>query len=185
MKIPLSPFLFTFLTVLNTFAGPNDVTSSDRMTREEILSNPRGVVLQGEEVLSTPDTFKPPVEITIVAKTDSTNLRMGYAADQVIFNWEENKTQLRVDGGPADGQHKSGTGAIPIGQYVTIRWVVTPGHQSIFVNDELRYEHSGDYSGIDKGVSVFPAMGSKVTVKSIRVKLLKVPSLRAIEAIEK
>jgi hypothetical protein len=131
-----------------------------------------GMVLKGSDKFATPDAFRPPVEITIVAKTDSTNLRIGYAADQVIFNWEVNRGQLRVDGGPADGQHTSAAGEIPAGKYVTIRWLVTPKHQAIYVDDELRFEHCGNYSDIDRQVSVFPAAGSKVTISSIAVKRL-------------
>src|SRR5215469_12474481 len=70
-------------------------------------------VLKGNERLSTPQSYRPPVEITVVAKTDSTNLRLGYAADQIIFNWEMDRSQLRVDGGPANGLHKDGAGRIP------------------------------------------------------------------------
>jgi hypothetical protein len=136
------------------------------------LINPKGIVLKGHDRLNTPYTFRPPVEITIVAKTDSTNLRIGYAADQVIFNWERNPDQLRVDGGPAGGLHKAGAGDIPADKFVTIRWQVTPNHQAIYVDDELRFEHSGDYSNLNRCVSVFPAVGSKVTVKSISVKPL-------------
>src|SRR5436190_4464019 len=44
--------------------------------------------LKGSETATTKATFKPPVEIIIEAKTDSTNLRMSYAANDVIFNWE-------------------------------------------------------------------------------------------------
>ncbi len=128
--------------------------------------------LKKSETATTKATFKPPVEIIIEAKTDSTNLRMSYAADQVIFNWENNRGELRVDGGPANGKHKPGAGLIPTKQYVTIRWVVTPKKQSIYVDDQLRYEHEGDYSKIDKPISVFPSHGSEVTVKSIRVKQL-------------
>lgn len=127
------------------------------------------VILKGSEAIHTKATFKPPVEITIEAKTDSTNLRMGYAADQVIFNWERAAHELRVDGGPANGKHKVGAGLIPTNKYVTIKWVVTPKKQSIFVDGELRYEHEGDYSGINKPVTVFSEK-SKVSVKSIKVK---------------
>src|SRR4051812_4206693 len=56
--------------------------------------------LKKGDAATTKATFKPPVEIVIEAKTDSTNLRMSYAADQVIFNWEGMRSQLRVDGGP-------------------------------------------------------------------------------------
>src|SRR5437899_3087796 len=79
----------------------------------------RGKVLKGSDRMSTPVSYRPPVEITIVAKTDKTNLRMAYAADQVIFNWELDPAQLRIDGGPADGLHRPGYGRIPIKKYVT------------------------------------------------------------------
>ena len=129
-------------------------------------------VLTGDAKFTTSQTYRPPVEITIVAKTDSTNLRMSYAADQVVFNWEDDKTQLRVDGGPADGQHQAGAGYIPPDKFVTIRWKVTPTEQSIYVDGQLRLLHSGDYSQINRYVSVFPANGSTVTVKSVTVKPL-------------
>lgn len=127
-------------------------------------------VLTGNQRLSTPRAYRPPVEITVVAKTDSTNLRLAYAADQIIFNWELNQWQLRVDGGPANGHHKMGAGHIPKGKYVTIRWVVTTTHQAIFVDGQLRFEDAGDYSGINRPVTVFPANGSTVSVRSIMVR---------------
>jgi hypothetical protein len=130
-----------------------------------------GLELAEHDVLFTPACFRPPVEITIVAKTSGTNLRIGYAADQVIFNWEGKGDELRVDGGPAHAQHQPGKGAIPLNQYVTIRWVVTPKSQAIYVNDQLRFRHSGDYSQIDRPVSVFTYQ-STVTVKSVRVRRL-------------
>jgi hypothetical protein len=129
-------------------------------------------VLKGNDRLNTPEIYKPPVEITVVAKTDSTNLRLAYAADQIIFNWELDQSQLRVDGGPANGLHKAGAGQIPIGKYVTVRWVVTPMYQAIYVDGQQRYRHDGDYSQINRCVTVFPAEGSTVTVKSIEVKRL-------------
>jgi hypothetical protein len=132
-----------------------------QMFNGAVIMSDKGIVLQGDDRLNTPNTFRPPVEITIVAKTDSTNLRLAYAADQVIFNWEVDRNQLRVDGGPASGQHKAGAGSIPAGQFVTIRWLVTPSHQAIYVDDGLRFEHTGDYSNINRCVSVFPAGGSK------------------------
>ena len=130
------------------------------------------VKLKKNGAIATKATFKPPVEIVIEAKTDSTNLRLGFAADQVIFNWENNRNQLRVDGGPANGRHKMGAGLIPANKYVTVRWLVTPKKQSIFVDDQLRFEHEGDYSQLNNPVSVSSASGSEVTVKSIKVKQL-------------
>ena len=126
------------------------------------------IYLKGSDRITTKASFKPPVEITIVAKTES-NLRMAYAADQVIFNWAHNPTQLRMDGGPADGQHKYGAGQIPKNKFVTIKWIVRPDQQDIFVDGELRLQHRGNYSAIDRPVSVF-CEKSKVAVTSIKVR---------------
>ena len=164
--------IFCSVTLILLPAGSSAFAQqvSARISRDAIVS-PDGIVLVGNDRLVTPGSFRPPVEITIVAKTDSNNLRLSYAADQVIFNWEINNRELRIDGGPANGMHKDDAGEVPKDQYVTIRWVVTPQKQSIFVNKELRFEHGGDYSGIDKPVAVFAAQ-SRVTVKSIAVKQL-------------
>ncbi|SKA99366.1 hypothetical protein SAMN02745166_02920 [Prosthecobacter debontii] len=129
------------------------------------------VVIKDKESIRTEAFFKPPVEITVVAKTNSTNLRLSYAADQLIFNWEGNASQLRVDGGPAAGKHKFGAGSIPTNRYVTVRWVVLPHQQTIYVDDQLRYQHEGDYSKINNPVGVF-CHKSKVSVKSILVRPL-------------
>lgn len=150
----------------------SDVTAE---TTYNAITNGEDIVLKNDR-FDTPRTFCPPVEITIVAKTDSTNLRIGYAADQVIFNWELDRNQLRVDGGPANGLHRLGAGGISAGQFVTIRWLVLTNRQAIYVNGDLRFQHSGDYSSINKCISVFSAAGSTVTVKSIVVKQLSTPS---------
>ena len=130
------------------------------------------IVLKGDESIATSATFRPPIAITIVAKTNSTNLRMAYAADQVIFNWEVDRTQLRVDGGPADGHHKMGAGGIPTNKYVVIRWEVTPDGQKIYVDGDLRFEDHSDYSKINNPIRIFPSHGSVVTVRSIRTKAI-------------
>jgi hypothetical protein len=140
-------------------------------TTYNAITNGEDIILKNDR-FDTPRTFRPPVEITIVAKTDSTNLRIGYAADQVIFNWELDRNQLRVDGGPANGLHRLGAGGISTGKFATICWLVLTNRQMIYVNGDLRFEHSGDYSSISKCISVFSAAGSTVTVKSIVVKQL-------------
>ncbi|TAL01993.1 MAG: hypothetical protein EPO07_07805 [Verrucomicrobia bacterium] len=162
-------FSLTCALIVNAQAG------TDRILRDAITSSD-GVALTGSDRLTTVGTFQPPVEIKVVAKTDSTNLRLTYAADQVIFNWEMNPEELRVDGGPASGHHRVGAGKIPTNKFVTIRWVVTNKGQSIYVDNELRFQHEGDYSGISRPVSIFPGFGSKITVKSVTVKPLSASS---------
>jgi hypothetical protein len=128
------------------------------------------VVLKGNQRLESPQALRPPVEITLVAKTDSTNLRMAYAADQIIFNWEVDPNLLHVDGGPANGLHQAGQGHIPVNKYVTVKWLVSTTNQAIYVDGQLRFKHDGDYSQINRRASVFPKNGSTVTVKSFDVK---------------
>jgi hypothetical protein len=55
------------------------------------------------------------------------------------------------------GQPHCAPGAIPSGQYVTVRWLVTPLSQEIYVDGQLRLHHNGDYSRIDRPVSIFTA----------------------------
>ena len=127
------------------------------------------IILTGNQRLESPQALRPPVEITLVAKTDSTNLRLAYAADQVIFNWELDPNQLRVDGGPANGLHQSGQGHIPVNKYVTVKWLVSTTNQTIYVDGQRRFQHEGNYSEINRRAAVFPAEGSTVTVKSFNV----------------
>ena len=66
------------------------------------------MVLAGGKRITTPRKYSVPVAFRIVAQTDSTSIRFSYAANQIIFNWETDPDELRVDGGPADGRHKKG-----------------------------------------------------------------------------
>ena len=114
------------------FLGDRAVEYLPLIAQRRGLDN-KEIVLDDDDRIVTPVSFKPPIEITIVAKTDSTNLRIGYA-DQVIFNWELDPRQLRVDGGPANGKHNRGAGLIPTDKYVTLKWIVTSQQQSIYVD---------------------------------------------------
>ena len=129
--------------------------------------------IEPTEVLITKDSFRPPIEITIVAKTDSTNLRIAYTADQVIFNWEGDENQLRVDGGPGDGKHQMNKGLIPVDKYVTIKWVVTKTEETISVDGDVRFDNVGDYSKINKPISVFSYGPAILKVMSLTTKQLQ------------
>ena len=65
------------------------------------------------------------------------------------------------------------TGKIPANQFVDIRWVVNLQGQQIFVDGQLRYEDKLSNLGLNRPVSVFPAVGSIVTVKKLEVTPLK------------
>jgi len=124
------------------------------------------VTLKGSQRVSTNESFKTPVAFRIVAQTDSTNIRIAYAADQIIFNWEGRPTELRIDGGPANRKYKAGAGEIPKNTWVTIDLVVKPDSMTISVDGEERHLIEADFSKIDQKLEIFSA-GSKVMVKSV------------------
>lgn len=125
------------------------------------------VVLHEGERIHTVDAFTPPVAFRIVTMTDSANIRIKYAADEIIFNWEGNMDELRVGGGPASGRHKGGgAGRVPVNTWVQIDLVVLPDAMIISVDGKERYRTSADFSQVDMPFWIFPA-GSTIKVKSI------------------
>lgn len=148
-------------------AGWVDVTADlDAATRPEAGA----FVLKGGQRISTRQRFAAPIRVRVVAMTDSTNIRIAYAADQVIFNWEKDPDQLRIDGGPASRQYKpGGAGRVPTNQWVTIELDVRDDRMLISVNGRLRHTATGDFRKVDQPIGVFPANGSTVKVKSVAV----------------
>jgi hypothetical protein len=125
-----------------------------------------GLVIRGE--LRTKASVSPPIRITYVVKTDSTNIRIGYAAGQIIFNWEMNPDELRIGVGPAAGQHKKGAGRVPTNKFVTIVQDVGPRAMSVSVDGARRATWTADFSRVNEPIRIFP-MGSTLTIQDIRI----------------
>lgn len=142
----------------------------------KVTPKPSGlpIVLKKGESIATATSFQPPIEIEIVAKLENLDLRLGFAANQLIFNWERRPDELRIDGGPADQMYTPMQGEFPKGKFAVIRWSVAKDKQIIMVDGKKRFEHQGDYSGIDRPVSVL-AFGSEATVQSIKTRRLQSP----------
>ncbi|MGV3664441.1 MAG: protein kinase domain-containing protein [Prosthecobacter sp.] len=156
-----------------------------KMTRErvamldeakELVPDGREIVLKGSERFTTPESFQPPVEITIVAKTERRNLRLAYTATAMIFNWEVNPDDLRMSNDFGGARNEPTQGRIPEDTFVTIQWRVLPHMQSVSVDGRRRLLHYGDYSKLNKPVGVF-TYDSKVTLKSLQVRLLDLQAL--------
>ena len=136
-----------------------------------------GVVLKKERMQSKA-LYRPPIEIEYVCKPDSQDIRLVYACDQMIFNWECKQSELRLDGGPANGQHHSGVGSVLGNQFVTFRQIVLQDKMEVYVDDVLRATWQGDFSKVNSLIGV---AGLTTTVKSIRIRvplddaLVKVP----------
>jgi len=132
---------------------------------------PAGIVVKNQRTTSA-DSYSVPLEIEYVCMTDFSNIRLVYACKQLIFNWEVNRNELRIDGGPAGGQHRPGAGAVPIGRFVTIRQRVEEDKMSVFVDDKPRASWKADFSAVNSRISVFTGFGSTVTIKSVKIREL-------------
>ncbi|MBV8779874.1 MAG: hypothetical protein JO353_00620, partial [Phycisphaerae bacterium] len=104
--------------------APEDVLAK---MQGDCTRDPDGTVLLGSgQHIATPDSYEVPTTIRAIVLTHDNDIRLGYAADQVIFNWEMQATELRVDGGPASGKYKPGAGKLMANRWVGIEWVIHP-----------------------------------------------------------
>jgi hypothetical protein len=129
------------------------------------------VVLQRGDHIKTPDSYSPPLVFRIVAQTEKHNIRFAYAASQIIFNWEANPTELRIDGGPGGGRHKRNAGQVPANTWVTFDIVVRPNQFALLVDGQLRHEIKADYSQVNEPLQIF-APDSTLKIKSVRMRQL-------------
>jgi hypothetical protein len=126
-----------------------------------------GLILSGNARITSPGIYKAPYQVTVIAQIETTDLRIGVAGlQQVIFNWADNPSELRIDGGILDKRHMLGAGQIPVGQWVKITIDVSLSDFSISVNDKERYRVKADFSTIESPISIFPG-GSTIRVKSV------------------
>lgn len=138
---------------------------------KELLPAGKEMVLQKNDRFISAEKFTPPVEFILVVKTHKDDLRLAYAAKQVIFNWEKNQDELRIDNDPGGARHVPGMGRIPEDTFVTIQWRIMPHMQSISVDGKRRLLHFGDYSKVDNPLEIFP-LNHAVAIKSAKVKTL-------------
>jgi hypothetical protein len=124
-------------------------------------------VLSQKGRIETTDKFRAPVTFHIALfMATETDLRLGYAANQIIFNWERNHDELRVDGGPPDGQHKPGAGRLPTGQWVAISLAVKPDEMILSVNGIERHRIKANFSSVDEPLSI-SAVNGEIKIKSV------------------
>ena len=146
--------------------------------RCEIKSTAEGVELSSPEKdftwAATPEKYELPVKFTVVAKTDSTNIRMSFGSAGLIFNWEMNRNQLRFrDRDRPKGMGINGQGGVTPGEWHTFEWTIKEDEIAISVDGEERFRREVDFRGMEEPFRIGPAHGSKVGVKSIEVEELK------------
>ena len=138
---------------------------------------PDGIVLASsgkgsKTIAQTKKTYNTPIQIDYVCMTDSTNIRLSYGCTQMVFNWEENQNELRLRGGPADGQHRPNAGQVPTNKMIKISQIVMRDMMTVYVDGQLKGTWKADFSSISSPIGVFSAEGSTVTIKSVKVKQL-------------
>ena len=121
--------------------------------------------------LILPSEIGVPFRADFIAQTNSTNIRLGFAQGQVIFNWELNPSELRfrdlVDGSKISAF--ANKGAVPVNQWVKLSWIIEADSSKILVDGEERAAINGDYRNLFSAVSISPALGSVVMVKSVSI----------------
>lgn len=115
--------------------------------------------------------FKAPFTLRLVAKTDSTNLRLYWHLGEVILNWECSVRELRVHD-PATAQQWGieDQGFVSIGEWHEIEWEVKADAMQLRVDGRPRFACEGAYGGIDAPLAVGPCFGSTVTVREFAVR---------------
>jgi hypothetical protein len=93
-----------------------------------------------------------PFAFRVVGKTDSTNLRM---------HWHRC--------GHGNQHNLEGRGFIETGQWHEIVWEIRLDRMRVVVDDEVRFEGPGDYSGIESAPSVGPCFGSTVSIRECSI----------------
>jgi hypothetical protein len=133
------------------------------------VANDNGIVLlKSGDKITTSESYKTPVAFRMVLQTESTDFRIAYAAEEIIFNWEYDANELRIGGGPANGHHKKGAGGVPKKTWVTIDLVVKTDSMTISVDGEERQAVKADFSRIDQPLSIL-SHTSPLMVKSVQM----------------
>jgi hypothetical protein len=127
-----------------------------------------------------PGKYTIPLKIDLLAKTDSTNIRLSFGKGAAIFNLERNEHELRVKD-PVNKDFRfgvEGKGNIPINEFVNISWILDYDYMILSVNGEIRvFRQNLPYMKLKNEGIPFPelevgvasAMGSVVTIKELTI----------------
>ena len=135
-----------------------------------------GLRLGKEKSIWTKKEHSGAIEIQLVAKTESENIRIhAYQGSVVIFNWENNPRQLRVC--RPDGQDERESGSIAAAKvnplkpkvWHRIKWIITSKGMKVYADDVLVFSEAKSYD-LSKSKSIaVGATTSAVDVKEFRV----------------
>ncbi|MEF3305695.1 Ig-like domain-containing protein [Paenibacillus sp. GYB003] len=134
-----------------------------------------------EAIATYPEQMRIPLKMDLIARTDSTNIRLKCGKGQIILNWECNPEELHVHD-PLTGNPYGAIeqGLIPTNQFIHIRWIMAETYMLLQVDGEVRLfsenePYMKELKKNDPGsspactVGVASAFGSVVTVKEFHV----------------
>ncbi|HEX4132145.1 MAG TPA: protein kinase, partial [Pirellulales bacterium] len=130
--------------------------------------------ITGDACVSSRQSFSGPLDITLLARTDSQNIRLyAHGKSVVIWNWEKKLNELRIhrpDGTIVASQVK----ALQPNTWYRLRWVIQPDGSSVYVDDKLVFRDSGPYDvSISSPVKVSSHEKAVVELKSFVVSAAK------------
>ena len=158
-----------------------DIATMKRKKSESYMENGELVIncMSDREALETREQFTLPLKIDLVAKTDSTNMRIYYNEGEIILNWERDMQQLGINdviAGYVPPQESGGY--ITENEYHDISWIIHESFMALVIDREIQF-YSEDYpyikylkkagERISSRVKIASAFGSTVTVKSLSV----------------
>ena len=137
-----------------------------------VISNMTGAVLKMGDRLASEKSFKPPVEVEWRIQTDG-DVRLAYACSELILNWGKPPHELRIDGGPADGQHKPNAGAVPTNRPISVKLNVQSAEMFLTVDGRERARWKADFSKVNQPVAIASRADSTIKVEQVTVRKLK------------
>jgi hypothetical protein len=117
----------------------------------------------------TPCLLSPPIKLEATVRATKGNLRLMAGADEIVFGWEANPSELRIAGGPANGRHVAKQGSIPTNSFFTIEQEITDTYMVLKIDGKERAKWFGDFSKISEEAGLYTILDSQLTVKHCKV----------------
>lgn len=124
-------------------------------------------------VLRTAFFLEPPYAVRAVCRTTDTNVRFTLLDGEIIFNWERNPGDLRLDLPIRSRKNGVADGSIGRNRWATIEIQVFRHSLGIFVDGRLRHVAKGDLDGIRSTVGLYTRAGSTVYVREFSIRKLE------------
>jgi len=122
--------------------------------------------------MSTEDKYSFPIMVKLNARTDSTNLRLGYAKAGFAFNWELSVSNPSGDDINGEVFHVPGL-YLPARYFADIVWILDRNYMAIIVNGDVKYYktdmNTDGTNGLSDYVDIAAAWGSTVTVNELEI----------------